>query len=333
MQEVKNRIHIGDAEFLIADADMPLTMDATFVPLKNPDGSFRFLTTDLGEKPYYHKFYGTPENPFGTHGCFHIDYNGHCDLWPSGLWVMSAYKCEDGMLIGFCHRELLSRTDPFFCNYFLTGLAVSYDNGDNWKYLGDVLSNPFNGSHKEVGNMGGCPLYVHDGYFHIYFNDHTKDGTMWISGARMKIDETIAAVREGKLPTVFKYSGNGVWATDPIEGTGAPILPDIGFGVDSHGKGAYCKVLDRFLMLVQSGRNGKLVMFLSKDGEHFDEHVIIDEIEQNTFMQPYAFFISTDGDCSDDMNTIGREFYIYYPHKSLTNYPYDEYFRRKITIE
>ncbi len=334
MAFVKDRIKVGEAELIFSDEQMPLTMDETFVPIKNPDGTWKFLTTDLGKKPYYHKFIGTPENPFEKHEYFGIDFNGHCEEWPSGLWVWSTYKCEDGMLIGFTHRELFSRTDPFFRNYWLIGISVSYDNGDSWKYLGDILSNVANGSHGEKGNMGGCSMLAKDGYFTVYFNEFRKVGSSYISAARMEIDETIAAVREGKLPkSVKKYTGSGVWDTDPIEESGARIVPDIGCHIDSHGKGAFCRTLDRFLLCLMTGGNGKLVMFISEDGEHFGEHIIIDETGVTDLMQPYATFVSTDGDCTDDMREIGREFYIYYPRKSTKNYSYDELYRRKITIE
>ena len=57
-------------------------------------------------------------------------------------------------------------------------------------------------------------------------------------------------------------------------------------------------------------------------------------------MQPYSFFLSTDGDCSDDMHEIGKEVYIYYPRKGVLmgnptakyDYGYDDWYRVKVTI-
>ena len=153
----------------------------------------------------------------------------------------------------------------------------------------------------------------------------------------MSLEETIAAVREEKLPTVKKYSGTGRWETEPINEMGASILPIIeGIHNDSHSKGVYIKPLDRFLMTMQTGSVGKLVAYLSQDGEHFDDFIIIDENDEK-LMNPYSFFISTDGDCTDDMRECGKEFYVYFPRKGCgfddKKYPYDEYYRRKITIE
>lgn len=338
MSSIIDRIKIGEREFLLEDANMPITLDGTMVPLKNNDGTWNFITCDLGKKPYHHKFIGTPEDIFHKHGYCSMDANGHWDTHPSGIWPWSAYKCEDGMIFCFCHRELLSRTDPNFRNYFFTGIAVSYNNGDNWKYLGDILGTPRNGTTKEVGNMGGLPMFVKDDYIYIYFNDYCKDGSRrWISAARMKLSETIAAVKEEKLPNVRKYSGTGRWDTDPFDEMGASILPMIdGISPDSHSKGVYIKPLERFMMTMQTGSTGKLVAYLSADGEHFDDFIIIDENDEK-LMQPYSFFISTDGDCTDDMREVGKEFYVYFPHKGCgfngKAYPYDEYYRRKIIIE
>ncbi|MBQ8509861.1 MAG: hypothetical protein IJ493_08145 [Clostridia bacterium] len=335
MSDMIDRIHIGEAEFLLPDEKMPYTLDAIHVPLKNPDGTWKLLTTDLGEKPYFRKLTSTPEEIFTKVDTFKMDFNGYCDTWPSGLWLWSAHKCDDGMVFAFVHRELISRRDPFFRDSFLVGIAVSYDNGDSWKYLGDICSNAINGNtNQEISNMGGIPMYIRGDDIFIYFNDYDADRNKRITGARMKLSETIAAVREEKLPEVKKYSGNGVWDTDPVDGVGAPILPTLeGFHPDSHGSGVYCKPLDRFLMLMQTGGAGKLVMYVTQDGEHFDEHTIVDETGRDDMMQPYSFFMSTDGDCTDDMNEIGREFYIYYPHKSIKTYSYDEFYRRKVVID
>ncbi|MBQ4625106.1 MAG: hypothetical protein IJB51_11260 [Clostridia bacterium] len=338
MESVKHRIHIGEPELVRADADFDYTLDAQFVPIKNPDGSWKFLNTSLCEKPYFHKFIGDAENIYQKSELYEMDNNGFLDLWPAGVWVMSAYKFEDGLMAGFCHREMVSRTDPNFGNCFFMGLAVSQDNGESWKYLGDVCSNVLNGG-SFMANMGGCPLLVRDGYFYIYFNDADAQGLYRVSGARMKIDETHDALLAGKLPTVKKYTGNGMWETDAMRGTGANILPQTGFQPDTHAKGTYCKALDRYMLTTQTNGQGKLLLFLSPDCEHFDEWLVVDDVgEENVFMQPYSFFMSIDGDCSDDMNVIGREFYIYYPHKGLEHgrgygYDHDDLYRRRVTID
>lgn len=122
--------------------------------------------------------------------------------------------------------------------------------------------------------------------------------------------------------------------------TGASILPDVGFRPDSHAKGVYCKPLDRYLLTMQINAEARLILFISEDCEHFDQHSILDVAEEGKRMQPYSFFISTDGDCTDDMNAIGKEFYICYLRKGVFlgtsldkyDYGYDDLYRVKVTI-
>lgn len=340
MSDVLKRIYISEPELVKSDADLgSFTLDATFVPLKNGDGTYCFLNTSFSERPNFHRFVGTPEDILQKDLLYEMDYNGYCCAEASGIWIMSAYKYDDGMLVGFCHRELLHHTDPAFGNSFFIGLAISRDGGSSWKYIGDIASNVLNGGAVKA-NMGGVPLLVKDGFFYVYFNDYDQVGLPRVTAARMKADETKACLLEGKLPSVYKYTGSGIWKTDPMKCTGASILPDVGFQPDAHAKGVYCKALDRYLLTMQTNSQARLLLFISKDCEHFDEHIILDVAEEGVQMQPYSFFISTDGDCSDDMNVIGSEFYIYYPRKGTRirnpkeygDYGYDDLYRRKVTI-
>lgn len=340
MSNVLNRIHISEPELVKTDAQLgEFTLDGSFVPLRQSDGSYHFFHTSFSEKPNYHRFTGTPEDIFQGDLLYEMDYNGYSCAECAGVWIMSAYKFDDGMLVGFCHRELLHNTDPAFGNNFFIGLAVSHDGGNRWKYIGDIVSNVLNGGAIKA-NMGGVPLLVKDGYFYIYFNDCDIDKTYRVSAARMKIEETKACLLEEKLPKVYQYTGSGIWKTDPMKCTGASILPDVGFQPDSHSKGVYCKALDRYLLTMQTNSQARLLLFISKDCEHFDQYIILDVAEEGVQMQPYSFFIATDGDCSDDMNVVGSEFYIYYPRKGTRirnpkeygDYGYDDLYRRKVTI-
>lgn len=338
MKKTTDRIHIGEPNLICCDKDMPITLDGTMIPLKNSDGTWRFITCDLCKKPYHHKFIGTPDNIFQKHEYCDMDSNGYMDEFPCGIWPWSAYKCEDGMIFCLCHREMISRTDPMFKNAYFIGIAVSYDNGDNWKYLGDIIGTPGNGtSNPWAANIGGIPIFEKDGFLYMYFNDTNADNNLrWISAARMNLSEAIEAIRNEKLPKVKKFSGTGKWETDPMTEMGANILPEVtGFYPDSHGCGVYIRPLNKFMLTLQSNGIGKLMAFFTEDGEHFTEYLLIDEVENsnNNIMQPYAFCISTDGDCTDDMRETGSEFYMYYPHKGCGDkYEYDDLYRRKITI-
>ena len=285
MANILDRIHISEPELYKTDAELgAFTLDAPSVPLRESDGSFHLIHTSFSEKPNYHRFVATPEDLFLGDDLYEMDYNGYSCFEPSGVWIMSAYKYPDGMLVGFCHRELIHHTDPAFGNNFFIGLAVSYDGGARWKYLGDIASNALNGG-KIKANMGGVPLLVRDGFFYVYFNDFDAAGLRRITAARMNIEETKQCLKEGKLPAVFKYTGSGIWKTDPMKCTGASILPDLGFEMDAHSKGVYCKALDRYLLTMQTGGYARLVLLLSKDCEHFDEHLILDTALEGIQMQ------------------------------------------------
>ena len=338
--DILNRLRISEPELVRTDAQFgDYTLDGSFVPLKNPDGSYRFINTSYSEKPNFHKFIGTPENIFQKSEVYNMDYNGYCCAEPSGIWIMSAYKYDDGFLVGFCHRELIHPTDPGFGNCFFIGLAMSCDGGDSWKYIGDIVSNVLNGGEAKA-NMGGVPLLIRDGYFYVYFNDAERDGLLRISAARMSVEETKTCLLQGKLPKVFKYSGAGMWKTDPMKYAGANILPHGDFTPDAHSKGVYCKALDRYILTMQTNAQARLLLYISKDCEHFVGPIVVDEAEDGKKMQPYSFFMATDGDCSDDMNVVGSEFYIYYPRKGVFlegkkdeyDYCHDDLYRRKVTI-
>ena len=73
MEQVKHRIHIGEPELVRADADFDYTLDAQFVPIKNPDGSWKFLNTSLCEEPYFHKFIGDAENIYQKSELYEMD--------------------------------------------------------------------------------------------------------------------------------------------------------------------------------------------------------------------------------------------------------------------
>lgn len=335
MQNICDRIIIGELEQLRSDDELDFTFDGSFVPLKNDEGGFDFLNVDLGAKNYFNRFVGTLEDPLKKHEYFELDYNGHAEFWPCGIWIMSAYKFDDGMVLAVCHREIVHKTDPHFPLTYYTGLAVSHDGGKKWKYIGDVVANQSNYQGDFHANMGGCPLLVRDGYIYFYFNDFDEKRVRRVTAARMSIEEAKTALHEEKLPPVFKYSGNGVWDTDPWNGTGAEIMKHESYRIDAHSKGVYSSALGKYLVTMQTGGVGKLLMFASDDCEHFDDGIVIDSNDEK-LMQPYSFFVSCDGNCSDDMNTIGGDFYIYFPRKGTgetKGYDYDEFYRRKITIK
>ena len=76
---------------------------------------------------------------------------------------------------------------------------------------------------------------------------------------------------------------------------------------------------------------GRLYLHLSRDGVKFEPPYLVDE-EPGQWM-PYSTFMADEHDQeTNDMSTVGAEFYILINHKSAANYGIDTLYRRKITV-
>lgn len=332
---VSERIKLGAPERLREDPELPYTFDGTHCTLRQKDGSIMFWETDLGNKPYFFMYRGDAEYPFReSAGSFKWDPNGYpfVEDWPSGMWVQSFYMHSDGTLVGFVHREKYHFRDEKKSIFdFYTGLAISVDGGYSWKYVGDVLSNPLNDG-KHCPNMGGVPFFVVDDRFQFFYNEHPAEGKGYVSAARCEVEETVAALKAGRLPKVVKYGGEGLWNVDGMTGVGADILPVDGWHHDSHADAAWCPALGRYLLTIQTGVNSELLMYLSADGERFDECVKLCPKSEPGYFYSYSTFVGISDDSSDDMSVIGRDFYIYYTHKEAKRYDNDTLMRVRVTV-
>ena len=331
------RITVGAPALVYPDSEMPYTIDGSFSTLRQPDGSILYWETANGDRPYFYLHRGTAEDPLASlEATFAWDYNGYRVEWPSGVWVQNLYQCEDGTLIGFIHREDLERNNDAGANDYFTGLAISTDGGRNWTYGGDILSTVQNGdvSHN---NMGGVPYLVVGDYFYIYFNEFSQTGAMYTSVARCRIDETVAALREGTVPAAEKYAGDGVWGVDGMTGTGTILVADsYSTGYDTHADAAYCAPLGRYLLTLQTHGLSKLLLYQSDDGLNWDDYepIVLDQAQEGVFMQPYSTFVGLTEDASNDFSTVGDSFYIYFPRKGMgAGYAYDDLYRVLVTID
>ncbi len=355
---LNKKITVSAPELVYKDSELSYTVDGSCCTLRRDDGKIDFWTTDLGEMPYYRRFRGTAEDPFAEEiRPFEWDYNNYKSVWPCGLWVQSFYKCDDGMLIGFTHREDLNRQDPDYPQSYHIGFSVSHDGGNSWKYLGDALGTCQNHISKrrsggKYPNVGGVPFFAgKDGYFYFYYNEYSPEYERYISGARLPMKETIELIRKGESPAhlVKKYSGGNTWDTEPMHGTGAKMFPencsdiklfeDCGYKYDCHSDAAYCKSLDKYMIAVQAAR--QLILFFSDDGCHWDEHIVAATAEPYTGLLYYSTIVGLDNEASDDFSTVGHDFYIYYTHKidflrlpdNYGDYETDLYYRVRVTIE
>ncbi len=330
------RITVGAPELVVPDNGMPYTLDGTFATLRQPDGSILYWETANGDRPYFYLHRGTAEDPFASlETTFGWDYNGYRVEWPSGVWVQNLYQWEAGTLIGFIHREDLERNNDAGANDYFIGLAISTDGGLHWTYGGDILSTVQNGDAVH-SNMGGVPYLVVGDYFYIYYNEFNRNGVMYPSAARCRIDETVEALKDGTVPVAEKYAGDGVWGVDGMTGTGKPLIADgYGTGYDTHADAAYCAPLGRYLLTLQTHGLSRLLLYQSDDGLNWDDYepIVLDQAQEGVFMQPYSTFVGLTEDASDDFSTVGACFYLYFPRKGMgAGYAYDDLYRVQVTI-
>lgn len=281
------------------------------------------------------RFCGPLDNPFKQKlPNAKLDMNG----FSGTAWLMNIHKVSESKLIGFMHRETHSAKPD--CLFYM-GIAYSTDSGASWRYLGDVLS-PFRND-GDPSNIGGMPLIVVGKYFYVYFNEHTRDYERYISVGRALVSEVVEAAAKGKVPSFQKYS-DGSW-TDAMTSLASNIVPDSrirydkSFGpnwersFDVHTDAAYCAVLGKYLLLVQTHGLGYLLLYTSPDGLNWGEETVVDFAPAGGIIQAHCNFAGFVG-ASDDCNTVGSDFYIYYPRKGWgpNNPGTERYYRRQVTI-
>lgn len=357
---LKNKIIVSKPELLYDVGELPFVyVDGSCCTKRREDGKIEFFTTyHLNHKHQQLHFVGTPEKPFETElEQFKIDFNGYRQVLPSGIWIQSHYECEDGTFIGFCHREDLPEDDIDYPQNYHLGFAVSYDKGNNWKYVGDVLGSCCNYISKRRSggkwpNLGGVPFFPgKDGYFYFYFNEYNANYERYVSGARLPMKEAIEMIKREENPAylVKKYSGNGVWNTEPEFGTAAPMIPtdlkdvnyvsEIGYEYDAHSDAAYCSALDKYILILQSAR--QVIMFLSDDGANWSDHVVLFTAEPDSGLTYYSTIVGMDDEATDDFSTVGHKFCVHFSHKpefnrlpnNYGNYAKDKYYRCCVTID
>lgn len=333
-------IKLGPLTSVYKDPRMPYTLDCSWATLKNEDGTITFFETAMAKNPYYFRHKGTLNDPLATElEPFKVDHNGYNNVWPSGCWIPNIYKVSENLLIGITHREDLypANNNPIDKDRFYIGISVSRDNGNNWKYLGDVISvrgnnlqqtsNPRAGS-----NVAGCPMLIVDDYIYIYYDEtNDEDARALLAVARAKISDLLTAVENDKTTPFFKYY-NGKWEEPGINGSASCIIPDFQIGYDFHSDATYCKALGKYLITVQTHGFNKLLLYQSTDGVNWEKNpIVLDNAEG--FMHPYSCFVGFGDESNDDCTEVNKEFYIYICRKNLSNYDYDEIYYRKITIE
>ncbi|MHB8861608.1 MAG: hypothetical protein ACYC6N_04330 [Pirellulaceae bacterium] len=329
-------VTIGPRELIRPRDEMPFVMDTSLPTLRRDNETWFFYhSVDWGKS--IEKYCGTASNPFQTK-VWHknrdelFDLNGwYADIHHAGLWLNNIYRMDDGHLLGVVHIELHHQTPNVNQGEdYAMGVVHSSDGGDRWTYCGEIVR-PKNSK----GNIGGTPLLAVGDYFHVYFNEHGADGRR-LAVARGKMSDVLAAARNHTVTAWHKYR-DGSWNEEGLTGLGSSVLPDCeirgGHPADLHADAAYNRATGMYMITrwCFGAGAGRLYLHMSRDGVQFEPPYLVDE-EPGQWM-PYSTFIAHEHDQeTNDMGTVGAEFYILINHKSAANYGFDTLYRRKITV-
>ncbi len=329
-------VTIGPRELVCHRDKMPFVMDTSLATLRRDKETWFFYhSVDWGKS--IEKYCGTASTPFQTKAWHKnrdelFDLNGrYADIHHAGLWLNNIYRMDHGHLLGVVHIELHHQTPKV--NHgedYAIGVVHSNDGGEHWTYCGEIVR-----PNNSKGNVGGTPLLAVGEYFHVYFNEHGPDGRR-LAVARAKISDVLAAARIDTVTAWHKYRG-GSWGEDGLTGLGSAVLPDSemrgGHPADLHADAAYNRAISMYMITrwFFGAGVGRLYLHLSRDGVKFEPPYLVDE-EPGHWM-PYSTFMAHEHDQeTNDMGTVGEEFYILIDHKSAANYGIDTLYRRKITV-
>ena len=323
-----NNVTLGPIELVYTDASLPAAMPFW-------DGPLATLRRDATTFYSWHtlqttttKWLGTPAAPFQT-----LVWSREAGtLWnmrgiPGTPWLYGVYEVSPGgPLLGWVHIEHGAGPNAF-------GIGYSTNGGDSWTYLGDVVRAQY-----AAGLTMGQPVMVVGQYFYAYMCEFPQPGPPIVPQhtmvARALIADVVAAAANTQTTPWKKYN-NGTWTEDGITGLGSNIIPDAalpdGWGFQIAGDGAYSTALGKYLLLVDDYNTGNLWLYTSTDGVTWGEKTFVDSAGVNNTTM-FSTIVDLSG-ASNDMHTVGSDFWIIWPRKRWrTDYTYDETYRRRVTI-
>jgi hypothetical protein len=105
-----------------------------------------------------------------------------------------------------------------------------------------------------------------------------------------------------------------------------------GAGFDVHGDAAFCKPLGAYLLTVNTGDEGRLFLYMSRDGIDWDMVRPLEIDNSPGSRMPHSFFASLGPDASVDCRDVGNEFFIVWPRTSSACGMMQSLYRRKISV-
>jgi hypothetical protein len=246
------------------------------------------------------------------------------------------------------------------------------DNAEKWAYCNDILFTKDlfgeeitdckkypNGNGMTcpgflLHNIEGIPYIVKNDSFYVYFMDWDTAETGWNTrGVAARICVAKARVRDvldevssrKKVPPVScpppfsnlwrKYDGSA-WSIrgNSTVKAGKPVINPYkdNPGLDIHGDAAYCRPLKKYLMTVDMPGDGKLLLYSSKDGLHWDAAPPVELDNDTAWRMPHSCFASLALDAANDCHEVGKQFYIIWPRTKNSDPAVQEFWRRKVEI-
>jgi hypothetical protein len=257
--------------------------------------------------------------------CINGPYTAFTNIVPSdvvSLWFTSTYRPQpaNGSLLAFIHEEKVansgSGTNENPEGKTRIGLAWSNDGGNNWSYLGRIIS-PYQDPNKL--NIQGVPYLIKDGYFYIYFVDSLTGqsgdvpGSMGIAVARASVSSVIAAAQSGSVGTnLWQKYHNGSFSTPGLGGQPSAIGP---WGI-VHTQAAYSSYTGKYYLLLSSmtwgGGNTYVKLFESTDAISWTLATTIAQEGATTQRPNGGYQYCSIADINGVTNAeVGQKFYVY----------------------
>jgi hypothetical protein len=289
---------------------------------------------------------GTLDNPLGTGAPQDVTIAPNPDPavnpnYPSYGYIGGGpvYQVPEGMpgagnlLVGY-HAELPGNT-----LYSVHGLAASWDNGQHWIDLGEVIRpNQSLALNLAPGfdPMGAGPLVMSpDGrYFYFYFPDWLSGAktTTHVSVARVLVSSLLEAAFVAKRPHAvpFEKFYDGSWDLQPgISGASTDLnpkwTPEQGGYLDIH----YNSALKRYVMIIDNDTT--FYYAESTDGLKWTNPISLGSFADGVkTLAPYPRAVGL----GDDPHILGKTFYVYYSflHNENGGLPREGDSLRRITL-
>lgn len=250
-----------------------------------------------------------PDLRVNPHNCDPTKYPRHfCYTYIGGgpVYQVPQGRTGAGNWLLVYHAEY---NDPA---YFMLGLAISYDRGEHWTDIGEIIrfNMPFSyGGTSAPFAIGDPPLVIApDGkYFYVYFQDWFQDGTATMSSvARASIDSVLQAAFGGErhYAAPFTKLYQGAWDQPGLGGLSTDLLPNAHYGGGLNV--AYDSYLQRYLMLNSDSQNYSYAE--SIDGLTWTNTIFLGMLGDVPNVAGYSGPVGL----GDDPTILGKDFYVYY---------------------